>query len=320
MRVHTRVVVGVDGKVLEDEWTEYEGPVSFAGGSGGSSGKVSFPAYIENTHKNWLAFDGFHLLTTCISDEMQAAMGNSPYAALVAYDPDPAIATYLAEVADYEVLVDAMTGSLNSVDIAPLEITDAEILVDAAAHGALIDDQLISVVLPRFEAGMRDINAVVTSAFVIGRANLEDSRDHEIAKFAADLKMRSRSTGVERSDILLRWAMLRLEHANKMATLEIESERIKIVAKKEENDVLNELEVKDATWNLDLFQYGGNLMAAPGGGTAVTGSHKPSAAGSTLGGALSGAAMGATIGSSYPVAGTIIGGIVGGAAGFLSSL
>ncbi len=303
MKLHTKVVIGVDGRVLEDEWEEYEGPTILMKG-GGSSGKVSYPAYMERVHEDWLDQSHSDHITSSVTEVMSAALGNSPYAALIAYDPDPDIAAYLAEVADYEVLVDAMAGSLNSVDIAPDELTNVEIAAEAAALGALIDDQLLISVLPRFEAGMRDINAVVTSAFVIGRANLEDSRDHEVAKLAADLTVRSKASAGERADILLKWAMLRLDNAHKMAMLEIEGERIKIVAKKEENDVLNELEIKDGLWDLEIWQYGANVMASPGGGTSPGGG-KTSPIGSAIGGALGGAAMGGMAGSM--MGGTVMG-------------
>jgi hypothetical protein len=55
------------------------------------------------------------------------------------------------------------------------------------AYGARLDDTISSDVLPRFQAGMRDINAVQSSAFVIGRAVIEGMRDRDVAMFDADL-------------------------------------------------------------------------------------------------------------------------------------
>jgi hypothetical protein len=318
MKIHTRIVIGIDGKILEDEWEEYEGPVAFAGGSGGgSSGKVSYPAYVERVHEDWLDQSHTDHITSSVTEVMSAALGASPYGALIAYDPDADIAAYLAEIASYELLVDSTTGSLDAVDIIPDELTIADIAAEATAYGALIDDQLLMTVFPRFEAGMRDINAVVTSAFVIGRANLEEARDHEIAKVSADLLIKSKAAATERSDILLRWAMLRLENAHRMATLEIEAERIKIVAKKEENDVLNDLEAKNATWDLEVWQYGANVMASPAGGTGIPGG-KGSQVGSAIGGALSGAAVGGMAGAAGMLGSAPILGMAAGPFGMLA--
>ena len=56
-----------------------------------------------------------------------------------------------------------------------------------SAYGDRLDDRITSEVLPRFEAGMRDINAVQSSAFVIGRAIIEGMADRDVANFDAEL-------------------------------------------------------------------------------------------------------------------------------------
>jgi len=56
-----------------------------------------------------------------------------------------------------------------------------------SGYAARLDDTIASDVLPRFQAGMRDINAVQSSAFAIGRAVIEGMRDRDVANFDADL-------------------------------------------------------------------------------------------------------------------------------------
>jgi hypothetical protein len=56
-----------------------------------------------------------------------------------------------------------------------------------AAYSGRIGDKLTSDILPRFEAGMRDINAVQSSAFVIGRAVIEGMGQRDVDSFDADL-------------------------------------------------------------------------------------------------------------------------------------
>lgn len=73
------------------------------------------------------------------------------------------------------------------VDVAAFD----QILAATTAHGDVLDDQISSNVQPRFEAGMRDINAVQSSAFAIGRAIIEGMRDRDISKFAADLQFKA---------------------------------------------------------------------------------------------------------------------------------
>jgi hypothetical protein len=97
----------------------------------------------------------------------------------------------------------------------------------------------------------------------------------------------------------------------------VESNRIKIVAKSEQAAKDAEIDENDALWDLEVLQYGANLLAAPAGGTAVT---RTKASGNTgasvLGGAMSGVAAGSMI---SPGIGTVVGAVVGGAAGYFMS-
>jgi len=100
------------------------------------------------------------------------------------------------------------------------------------------------------------------------------------------------------------------------AQMSVESNRIKIVAKSEQAARDAEIDENDALWDLEVFQYGANLLAAPAGGTAVTRSKASGSSGaSVLGGAMAGAAAGSMV---MPGWGTAIGAVVGGAAAYLS--
>jgi hypothetical protein len=110
---------------------------------------------------------------------------------------------------------------------------------------------------------------------------------------------------------------LRLKYEHILSVALVEANRIKIVAKKEEADRNLEIDALDARWDMETYQYGANLMAAPGGGTMVP-TRGGSAAASVLGGVMSGAASGASLGTSVsPGYGTLIGGILGAVGGGL---
>jgi len=99
-----------------------------------------------------------------------------------------------------------------------------------------------------------------------------------------------------------------------LGQLTTEANRIKIVAKGEENERNIKFDTLDATWDLEMYQYGGNMLAAISGATSGTIGKEPSTASSVLGGAASGAAAGTAI---MPGWGTAIGAVVGGLAGLL---
>jgi hypothetical protein len=117
---------------------------------------------------------------------------------------------------------------------------------------------------------------------------------------------------LEGSNQMLHLMLQRIAWHENYTKLVTEVNRIKIVAKKEQNDMNVKIDEQDALWNLEVFQYGGNLLAAIGGGTNTP--KTPSLAQSMIGGALSGAAAGAMVGGGF---GAAIGGILGGAAGLL---
>lgn len=94
----------------------------------------------------------------------------------------------------------------------------------------------------------------------------------------------------------------------------VELSRMQIVAAFEQSNVNIDYDEKQYRWDLENYQYLGNMLAAIGSGTATAGGRQTSKFSSALGGALSGAAMGASIGNAP---GAVIGGIVGLGAGLL---
>jgi hypothetical protein len=122
------------------------------------------------------------------------------------------------------------------------------------------------------------------------------------------------------TESILKLMLQRLTFQESLMRATIDSNRIAIVAKKEQTDADIQIDDKDALWDLEVFQYGGNLLASIGGGTSS--SKGPSLAASVIGGALGGAAAGAYVGSVIPglgtAAGAVIGGVLGAAGGLLS--
>ena len=271
------------------------------GGGGGGSGVVDYPAYMKTWHGIALDNSGGDVLTNSLTDAMNAASGNSPWAAQVAYDPDADIAALIAGPTSLQTLVTLLsTGT--TLDTLISDILDpTRIAAEVAAFAADLDARLLAEVLPRFESGMRDINAVTSSAFAIGRAIIEVGQDRQVASFSATLHSKAGS------DDAIKIIQLKLEYQKAVSQMIAEAYRVKIVAKKEEGDSNMAIDDKDALWDLQLFQYGANLLAAIGGGTASPETQKPSTAQSMIGGAMAGAAAGASFGPYGAAAGAVIG-------------
>lgn len=279
-----------------------------SGGGGGGSGAVSYPAYLEGVHSDWLDNSGADTITQSVTDTMNTAFGASPWAAATAYNPDADIVNMIAAPNNLQTLVTLLSAGTGLDTLISQILDESRITNSVNAFSNDLDDRLASEILPRFEAGMRNINAVVSSAFVIGRALIEEGQNRQVARYAADIRLKAFG------DDAIKVIGMKMEYQKNVSQMLAEAYRIKIVAKKEERDANIKIDESDALWDLEVFQYGANLMAAIGGGTANPNTKQPSTSQSMIGGAMTGAAAGAIIGGAP---GALVGGVLGLASGLL---
>ena len=340
MKVYTEIIIDMQTLEVESEKSfEYSGPIAHCGGGGGAQGRVDYPDYMKTQHHMWLNGGSAGGVGPAISTYIADGIAHNPHNEHYVYDPSNEISTMWSRAGGLDNPLNCMDVSCQFNDIVsytkdnwlalitnPDEIDD---VIDAFAQK--FDEDIEGTVLPRFEAGMRDINAVQTSAFVIGRALIETSRNHDVAVFSGDTRMRARFDGVtngikaihEAYSLELQALAHKLEYTRALSALMVETGRIVIVANKEYAD--GKIEERDARgkWPLDLYTYGGNMLASIGSASVQTGIKKNKTA-SAIGGGLSGAAMGASTGAQMGVSGggyygAAIGAVLGAAAGLLSS-
>lgn len=284
---------------------------------GGSSGKVDYPEYMKTQHQTWLTAIA-SLLTT-------AATGDSPFAADAAYDPTTRITTMdnavcafngvvdaLAHETDWESAVDA---AVTKVDAAVID--DTYIDTDVDAYSDLLADEITNKTLPAFQGGMRDVNAVYSSAFVMGEAHIQAMKTRDVAKYSSELRVKLSLYRVElikaSVERILASLMKRVEFEQAVAHYSTESTRVGIVAFKEQTDQDILIEDLDARWDMDIYQYGANMLAAISGGAVSSSGASMSKSQSALSGAIAGASIGAPFGAP----GAVIGGVLGGIGGLL---
>ncbi len=295
---------------------------------GGSSGAVSHSPYLETCHGDWLNATGVDVISKSITEVMDSAIGNSPWIGLAAYNPDADILAYENALVAFQAI---LAGLSETVDWAALYAQAEAILVgpgevallaDAAAFAAIIDDNINTVTLPRFRRGMQDINAVVSSAFVIGEAIIESFRDRDVAKYLSTVRIGMLDKKISATEQMMQMMARRVAWQESYVKMIVESKRIKLVAKKEQTDQDATIDEADAKWDLEVFQYGANVMAASAGGTSTSGVKGISKAASVLGGAMMGAAAGAMVGAEIGSVGgpygAAIGAVLGAAVAMLS--
>jgi hypothetical protein len=298
-----------------------------------TAGRVDFPTYMKEVHQDWLSNYAVPAsgdqVTNSMTNALVAAYGNSPYSALAALDPSTELTAMDTAVAAFNTLVDALvfdTDWEDAIDTAQVKLDaavfdDTYITADIAAFGDELDDQIDNIVLPRFQRGLQDVNAVMSSAFVVGEGIIEGMRDRDVAKYGTDLRVKfnfQRNDAIIKSvERLLANMFTRIEMEKTVAHYTMEANRMRIAAEKEQKDVDNLIAIEDDKWNLEIWQYGANLLAAIGGGTAIpgtSGSSSPSKFQSALSGVLAGAAIGNSIGGGW---GAAVGGALGGLGGLL---
>lgn len=291
-----------------------------------AAGIVDFPSYMKDIHNDWLDQTGSDTIESSIVDAMNAALGASPFSAMTAYDPTTPMDNMDAAVEAFNTLVDALVYDTDWEDAVDTVVTKADDAVfddtyvdaDIAAFGDALDDQINNIVLPRFQGGLRDVNAVMSSAFVVGESIIEGMRNRDVTKYGTDLRVK---LNFQRNDFVLKGVervlqdmFTRIEMEKGVAHYTIEANRMRSASLKEKKDTENSIDINDGKWDLEIFQYGANLLAAISGAPVYTGggSDSPSKTSSAIGGALAGASIGSSIGGGW---GALIGGALGGIGG-----
>jgi len=318
MKIYNKVVINMETNevVSEDSFDHYGTIALMKGGGGGGSGQVSYPAYMETWHSTWM---------DNVASAMTTAQATSPWDSETAYDPTALLTTIWTQICAFNTLVDAMdaeadwASGITAAETAIDAVIDATYITNAAdAFEDIIDDHVESDVLPRFKTGLRDINAVMSSSFVIGQSIIEGMADRDVAKYTEELSYKFH---LQRNEMILQGAakimevyLQRIQFERDVTHYTTEYGRIGIVAETEEIKFQLEIDSNDALWDLETFQYGANMLAAIGGGTAPPKSKQPSLAQSALGGAISGAATGAAVAG---IPGAVAGGLLGLGSAFL---
>lgn len=288
---------------------------------------VDYPPYMQTVHSYWLDGTG-SIQSGGVAKEITTALTNNPFTALTAPDPADDTTAMGAAITAFDAIINGIDPQTNydTLFAAAVALVETVLLPDTyidartAAHANLLDVEINTKVLPRFEAGMRDINAVQSSAFVIGRAIIELDRNDKVDKFAADLRYQadvkraemSQGIAAEMTRILLQ----KSEFQRVITALTLDYRRLKIAAQNDYHTETKALAADDKRWNLEVYKYGANLLAGIGGGTtssvAVDGNKTARIIGSGLSGAVAGAMAGYQIngneGAGY---GAIIGGLLG---------
>lgn len=203
--------------------------------------------------------------------------------------------------------------------------------------------------LSQFTGAMSDMQAVNTSAFVIGMAKMQRGYDDRLAAYESEFAIPFTRDGI--SAFVEAFRSIALQHMESKARVHVselenqsryvmqatnfilEQTRLKttaeqssvemqrmvstanIVAQTDEMQTNLDIDVKSQNWDLELFQQAGNIMSAVSGSVVPTAA-KPNRFLSGLAGAAGGASVGLAAGGPLAPYTAIAGGVAGAVAGY----
>lgn len=294
------------------------------GGSGDSEQTIRYAPYLETAHSQLLNHEGSDTPIISFVDAFNAAVNSSPYGGYEIIDidegffgmrtDDPSL-TY--EIKNYPSLWDMFGKFLAGLDVHDLwgqiysdVVNGSEIENAIAAQAVDVQDSIDTAIMPKFLAGMRDINSVMSSTFVIGKAIIQDAHVREINKFATQMRVHAIDVSADLWTKHLEWNRSVIDIYSKVFELyykaRIDMDRVNL-----------EYQAKDEMWNVNLFENARAILGAMAGSAATTSGNEPSQLQKSLGGVMGGAAMGAMITPGAPMIGAGIGAVLGLASSFL---
>ncbi len=294
------------------EYKEYFGPLALCGGRGGGGGGggggtnvniVRYAPYVEGHHANFLS---------TVHARRDSIINMSPFSTFTSIPIDVAFFGTGFTISNFPSLYDVYGKFMAGLDIEVLwsqvlrGTIDSPVVKDLiTAESVMLEDEIRTNAVPSLQIGMRDINSVMSSSFVVGKSLILNNKIKALSRFSAGIKYNLIQLASGRWTSHLEW--------NK-GVVGVYSEIIKLYfsVKADIEDVNFSMRAKNILWPFTVLDHERAALGALQGATItrsdVSGS---STMARVLGGALSGAAMGAMVGSAWNAPATVAG--VGGA-------
>lgn len=277
-------------------------------GGGDSETTVRYAPYIEDKHSSFL---------DTMRTEINEAIDSSPFEGFSSISSDDAFFGTGYVLSNFPSLYDMYGKFVAGLDIDALYRQLFEDTMDSSETNALINaeatllsDDIEAVEIPRLQMGLRDINSVMSSSFIIGKAMLEETRQKALSKFSGELKFRLIPVVNERWQAHLSWN-------SKVILTYAEIIKLYFASKMDVEDFNYSMLAKNTLWPFTVLAYErAALGAMQGATTATSGAEGASSTQKAIGGAMTGAAAGYMMSGGNPL-GAVAGGVLGLGASFL---
>lgn len=282
--------------------------------AGGGQQVIRYAPHIEQAHKRLIDASGGVVIAKSAFGIFNELVGQSVYKDYEKYDIDDAFfgrvpgdpdRTY--EMRNFPSLYDMFGKFMAGLDVHVLwsdvyedTVHGPEIAAAVSSQAELLDNEVRTKVLPAFLAGMRDINAIQSTTFVIGKAVIADSQVRQMNEFQSRIRL----SAIELSGQLWR---SHLDWSKGVIAIYLEMTKLYYATRLDVDTKQLEYAVNDKMWDMNLLDEPTKVLGILNGAAATTNKNKPSQATSAIAGALSGAAAGAPMGPYGAAAGAILG-------------
>lgn len=272
--------------------------------SGNSSKERRYAPYIEMRHISFLSLTATH---------RDIMIDDSPYAGHSDIEIDDAFFGTGYLISNFSSLYDMFGKHMAGLDIEEPWDTSLDRIVSAeeveegiAEKIKLVDDEIDKVELPSFQVGMRNINAVGSSSFVVGRAMVEDKRVKLHASVSLEMRAELLSNVGDELLTTLNWE-------KKIVTTYAEVMKVYYMYKPVVGDSNASYNTRNLLWPFVVLSFEGAALSTMQSVMSWNRKAEPRkrSAISTGLSVASYTATGAYIGSSFPPYGTVIGAVVG---------
>jgi hypothetical protein len=263
---------------------------------------IRYAPYIEEKHKSFLS---------AVAAHKTQKLNNSPFGSFTDIELESGFFGVGESILSSAALYDVFGKHMAALDIEELwdtafdsSLTASAIEELSSAEAALLDNVIDSETKPEFLIAMMNANAVTSSTFVIGNANIEKNRAKAISAFNNNLVY----TMV--SDAQARWNKS-LDWNKSIAELNARLHQMYYERKIEVDNFNTKMAIEDALWPFTVLEWERSALGALQGAASASSSmdvDEPSGFEKGLSGALSGASLGTAI---LPGWGTAIGAVIG---------
>ena len=179
-------------EITYSESYEYEGEISQCGGGGGGGTQktyVRYAPYVETHHADFLNW--------ILVKRNEALNRENPFKDYSFIEVDAAFFGTGYVLSSFPSLYDMFGKFMAGLDIGIVwksvfenKLKSSEINADVEAEIKLADEKMVKGAIADFKVSMRNINAVITSSFIIGKAKLEDKRIKTISEIRLNAKVK----------------------------------------------------------------------------------------------------------------------------------